>query len=300
MPSTFTDFIDKVKVKGMIPTSQNTFTTQRFLDISNDIMRLEIVPMIVRVRESYYSYVVDTTFNATGIYDIPSRAIAGKLLNLYILNGTAKLNLPWVFEEELQDYGTSPVGRPTAFVRGNQVYLLPVTPPQFTTLRMMIHLRPNEIVANASAAQITAINTGTNTLTFATSTIPTTYTTGVLYDLIQQKPPFGTLALDQGVSSVTSTTVVFSSTLPSSLAVGDWLSLAGQTPIIQMPIEVQTLFVQLVANQCLKNSPHVASYQAGVADAKSLMDNAVGLLDHRIENAGRKVVNRTGILRRGL
>lgn len=300
MGYTYDDIIDDIKLRGMVPTSQNTFTAARFKSIINAEIWTRATPLLMRLRENYFSYDDDRSINSSGIYRISTRAIGGKVQNLALIEGTTRYDLPWVSEEEITDTAETPIGNPGAYIKGNSVYLLPATSHGYDTLRMSIFLRHGQVVAEAEAAQITAIDTGTKTLTFASGTIPSGYSTSYTFDLIQQNPPFDTLAIDQAVSSVTSTTMVFSATLPTGLAVGDWVALAGQTPIIQLPVEMHPYVSQLVANQCLKNSPHTKAYETGVAEIKEMEKTIITLFSPRIEKEGKKIVNSTGILRRQL
>ena len=120
-----------------------------------------------------------------------------------------------------------------------------------------------------------------------------------MLDLVQANPHFDTLAIDQVITSVTTTAIIFSSTLPTRLAVGDWVSLQGQSPVIQLPLELHPLLAQRVANQCLKNSPHSEAYKNGLNEVLALEKQAMHLLTPRIEKEGKKIVNRSGMLRRG-
>jgi hypothetical protein len=67
-----------------------------------------------------------------------------------------------------------------------------------------------------------------------------------------------------------------------------------------LPVEVHPLLAQLVANQCLKNSPHTKAHEEGVKEVMRLEKNVIALLSPRIEKEGKKLVNRTGLLRRGV
>lgn len=300
MSYTFDSLLDSIKVKGMVPTSQNTYTVPRFKIMVNEEINTSILPMMLKIRENYFSYNDDRTVTSGGSYAISSRAIGGKVQNLKLVDGTQWYDLPWLSEEEMTDSDTSPVGGAGAYIKGNSVYLVPATGHGYDTIRMSIFLRHGIVVEESDAAQITGIDTGTKTLSFTSGTIPTTWTTSNTFDLIQATPQFDTLAIDQAVGTVTTTSIIFSSTLPTRLAVGDWVSLAGETPVIQLPVEVQPLLAQLVANQCLKNSPHTKAHEEGVKEAMRLEKNIVALLSPRIEKEGKKLVNRTGLLRRGI
>lgn len=298
MNQTWTELVDDIKVRGMIPTSQQTFTEARLLALANAELRSRMLPLISKVREGYYSYDLDTAINQSGIYDIPARAIGGKLENvcLYSASGEKK-DLSRYWEDELSNLTESPES-PGFYIKRSQVFTLPKVPSGFSFLRQTYLLRPPTIIATEDGSQITGINTGTKTLTF--DSVPSTFVTGARFDLVQGSPHFDTLGIDLVITAVTSTTVTFSATLPDRLAVGDWLSLAGESPVVQVPVELFPLLAQYVANTCLKSQTDLTAYKAGVEDAKEMKDGILGLISPRVEKEGKKVVNRTGILRRGL
>lgn len=300
MSYTFEDLLEKIKRKGAVPTSGSGATaTAGFLSAVNDAIADHMLPLIVRLRENYFSYDDDRTPVAGGLAISP-RAIGGKLQNVALIDGTSRLDLPWISEEEQTDTDESPVSKPGAYIKGNSLYVKPATSHGYPTVRMTILLEHSTVVASSSAAQITGIDTGTKTLSFTSGTIPSTWTTSNLLDLIQANPQFDTLSIDQVITSVTTTSIVFSSAIPSRLAVGDWVALAGETPIIQLPKVLHSLLAQRVANEMLKNSPHTKAYEAGVKSADDVEKKIVALLSPRIEKEGKTIKNRTGNLRKGL
>lgn len=300
MAWTWTELLDDIKVRGMIPTSQSTYTAARLLSIANAALRSKLLPLILSARENYYSYDIDTAVNATGVYDIHTRAIGGKIDNVALIDGTGRLDLPLLSEEELTDYGTSPTPDPGFYVKRSQIVVVPASAGGYPYLRQTIFLRPPTIVAQSSAAQITAINTVTKVVTF--TDVPSAWTTANLFDMVQAIPHFDTLGIDLVATAVVTGalgTVTFSAAISSRLAVGDWVSLAGETPVIQVPVELNPLLAQEAANECLKNGADPEAYKIGLEEVKILRQAAIPLLTPRVERAGKKLVNRTGILRRG-
>lgn len=298
MAYTWTELLDSIKVKGGIPTSQNTYTEARLLSIVNQKLREEILPLVQQVREGFLSYDVDSDINATGIYPIPSRAIGGKLEGAALIRGTERQPLVIYDEDEVRDTEQAPSGVPGFFLKRNNLVLLPKDGAGYETLRLSILLRPGEIVSATSATQIVEID-GTS---LVCASVPSTWTTSNTFDLVQQNPPFDSLFIGEVASLVeTGTEAVISfSELPTNVAVGDWVSLTGQTPVIQLPLELHGLLALRAANECLKNGPDLSAYEKGAEEAKRLEEKLVTLLSPRVEKQSKKLVNRSGILRRGL
>lgn len=297
MAYTTTDFLTNVKTRASIPTSQSTFTIDKILSLGDAEMRSYIMPLFLRAREYYLAYDYEASVTSDGFYQVPTRAVGAKLVNAALLNGTSKLDLTWITEDELSRLDQTVRGVPGIYLKRNTVILVPATSHGFGTIRLTYNIRPGSLVATASAAQITAINTGTNTLTFAAGTIPAAFTTLMTYDIIQAQPHFDALSIDQVASSITTTTMVFSS-LSSRLAAGDWVSLANQSPIVQCPVEIQPLFEQKVATTILRSQGDMESYKAGVEELDRMRKDTQAVYLPRIEKEGKKINLRTRLLRR--
>lgn len=297
MSYTTTEYLDAVKVRGMIPTTQNTFTTARLLALGDQAIQSYLVPRILKSKQGYYEYDIDTALNSTGVYNISRRAMGGKLINASLILGTTKEDCDWIDEDNLFETDKSPTGRPSIYLKRNQVILVPPATGH-TYFRQTIPLRPGILVATSSAAQIVSINTGTKTLTFTSGTIPSTFTSSLTYDLIQDKPHFDHLAIDQIVTSVTSTTMVFQDTLPERLAVGDWVSIAEQSPVVQIPVELQPLLYQKVSNTCLRSHGFNQKADNGEKELADMEREVWPAYISRIEKEGKKLVPRNGLLRR--
>jgi len=301
LPYTWTELYDSIKVRGSIPTAAAFFTEGRLLTIANDTLRLDLMNLVNSVQEGFYSYDDDTTVDSSNnAYRIPSRAVGAKLENAILLIGTKRSPLTRFSEDEILDSEQSPESKPGFYIKRNHLYLLPKDGAGFTTLRQVIVMRPNQIVKNTEGAEITAIDTGTKVVTC--STVPAGWTTSKTFDIVKADPGFDWLAIDQTASAVTtgaSGTLTFSA-LPSELAVGDWVSLAGESPVIQLPVELQPLLAQETANVAMHSKGDAQAMKLGTEAAKKLRKAAQDLINPRVEKAPKKIRNRSGILRVGL
>lgn len=300
MPYTSTELIEDIKTRGAIPTSQKTFTEEKILRIANSAMRSKIVPIINKLQENYFSFNVDTLVNATGIYPINTRAVGAKLEDVCSVSGDVRNPLVKYREIDLQNLTEAP-NEPGYYLKRNSIYTVPTVPPGAAYLRQSIVLRPNKIVSVDDAAEVTAIDTGTKIVTF--SNVPATWTASDLYDFVQSKPHFDSLSIDAvAVAVVTgaSGTIEFQDALPSGLAVGDWVSLAGETPIVQAPEDYHDLLAQEAANICLRAQTDPEALKNGIEEASEMRKDLMILLSPRVESSGKKIVCRSGILRRGI
>lgn len=260
-------------------------------------MRSYILPLLLRSREYYLAYDYQAAVNSTGLYAIPTRAVGAKLVDAALINDNQRQDLTWITEDELNRTDDTPRGIPGVFIKRNTVHLVPPTQHGFGYINLTYNLRPGNYVETSAAAQITGINTLTNTLTFASGTIPSTFVTGATFDMIQDQPHFDALAIDQTASVITTTTMVFSS-LNSLLAVGDWVSLANESPIIQCPVEIQPLLEQKVACTIVRSQGDLDSYKAHLEELKDMEKLTQTIYLPRIEKEGKKLMMRNRILRR--
>lgn len=296
MAYTTTEFLVNVKTRAAVPTSQSTFTVSKILSLADDEIRTYILPMLSSKLEYYYAYDDERAVNASGIYDVHTRAVGGSLINVALLDSTNRVDVAWVTEDRLIRTDNTNEGILGCYLKRNQLVLLPPDAHGFSTLRMTILLRPGQLVETTTAAQITGISS--NTLSFASGTIPASFTTSVTYDLIQAGPHFDHLGIDLTASSVTSTTVVLSSTPSSRLAVGDWISLAGTSPVVQVPVEAWPLLCQKTANTLMRAQGDNEGLAAGEKELKRMEEMTSSLFTPRIKKEGKKLVIRNRILRR--
>jgi hypothetical protein len=292
MNVTTSNFITNVKTRAAIPTSQNTFTSAKILNYADEEIRTGILPLVKKVRESFYSYDVDTALNSTGTYSVPTRAVGAGLQDVVLIDSQGnRISVDLITEDEVIAQDISPTNSPAFYFKGNKLQLVPRVPPGFVTLRQSFLIRPSTLVETSAAAQITGIDRNTNTLTFGS--LPSTFTTSSALDFIKANPHFECSAIDQTPASVTTTTLVFSS-LPSDLAIGDWVALAGESPIVQIPFEFYAILEQRVANRCLQAQGQMEGYKAGEALLRKMEDDALLLITPRVQREPKKIVGRNG------
>lgn len=297
MLNTTDDLVADIKIRGSIPTSQDRFTNARFLSLANSEMQIKVLPMVLRARQNYYEYDIDTAINATGLYPISTRAYLGLVSNVALVDSSRRHDLPWISEESEVDLD-QPISAVSGIIlKRNTLQLKPKDGAGFTYLRTSILLRPGLFVLEAAAAQITGISG--NVLTFAASTIPSTWTTSNTFDLIQGTPHYDHLGIDLSASAIAATTITLSATPNSRLAVGDWISLAGQSAVVQLPEAFSYFLSQRVANTCMRSMGGASkSYEEGVKIADEMEKDLADSIQPRIQKEAQRIVNRTGILRR--
>lgn len=281
---TTTELLADIKRTGHVVSGQETFQNSDLLRLADFELQTAILRMILGARENFYLTYTDYPTVSTYLYAIPLRAIGGAVADIQIVNGNVLY--PTVRTEVNEQYATNaPAAGPYSFyLKGNYIVLPGVSG---ATVRIWYYTRPNALVAASAGCQITSI--ASNVLSFAS--IPTTITTATPCDLIKDQPGFDGLSLDVTPTAVGATTITFSaSDVPTTLAVGDWVTLAGQTVVPQIPVEFTPLLVQRVVVKYYEIQGYLDKMKAAEAKLKEMSDNVLAIINPRVAEAPKRIV----------
>ena len=296
---TATGLVSSVRRRGMLAATAEALDTPDYLALMDEELRSYILPLVMSAREEYFVTQSDITIvSGTDTYAIPSRAVGQKLRMVAIQTTTGAANTfrPLYRTEPEHEYDyTTQGGTVSAYdLRGNSIILVP-GPNNGGLLRIKWFLRPNQLVSSSTCAQIVQINTGNNTAVFSGTTVPAGFTVNSTYDIIKGTPGFDNEFFDQAVVAVGSSpaSLQFSSTIPSTVSVGDWVALAGQSPIPQCPYELHPLLAQRTVIRALAavGDPRV---QIAEAEAKDLERRLMTTFNARTEGSARVIINYNG------
>lgn len=273
-----TELINALKIKGSFPTSDDLFSNDDFLVLFNMQMKVEILPIMLKLNEEYFLQYKDFTISQGAKYRIPSRAIGTNIRDLKKVDSSGNYtDINRLFEEDRSS------GKSGFYMNRNSVEL--TNDFISDTLRMTYFARPNKLVLTTSCAQITSIDTVLNTV--VVSSAPATMSTGVLVDFIQNNNPFDLLSFDQSLVSVSGTTLEVAA-LPSGLEVGDWVCIANESPVPLVPEELHPVLVQSALVTTLSSKKDKALEY----ENKKLMEQieaVLTMLDPRVQNNSTKM-----------
>lgn len=273
-----TELINALKIKGSFPTSDDLFSNDDFLVLFNMQMKVEILPIMLKLNEEYFLQYKDFTISQGAKYRIPSRAIGTNIRDLKKVDSSGNyIDINRLFEEDRSS------GKSGFYMNRNSVEL--TNDFISDTLRMTYFARPNKLVLTTSCAQITSIDTVLNTV--VVSSAPATMSTGVLVDFIQNNNPFDLLSFDQSLVSVSGTTLEVAA-LPSGLEVGDWVCIANESPVPLVPEELHPVLVQSALVTTLSSKKDKALEY----ENKKLMEQieaVLTMLDPRVQNNSTKM-----------
>lgn len=251
MAYTTTDFLNAVERRSFAPANQLTFSSTDILALGDETIQEKIVPAILAAREEYYVTYVDLPLvDGQSIYEIPPRAI-GSIIREPFMIDTAN-NIYALYRtsmDRLHLYGSASAFPDKFYFMGENIVLNPVPTGSGIAdkvLRLYYQIRPGQLVDPSAAAVISAIDTVG--LTVTVSSIPLAWVTGNVFDLISangsQRYFFQGTDL---TSSLISGNIITLPSIPQDLQVGDYVSIAGTSPLVQMPAEFRPAFAMLTA-----------------------------------------------------
>jgi hypothetical protein len=272
-----TRLLAQVNLKGALPSGR--FTDAEILDLATDALTSLVVPLINSTREEYYVLSSDiSTVSGTASYNIPDRAVGQVLREVKLISGTEIVDLTRLDPEDIT---STQSGTPFGFyLQANKIVLYPTPDSASTTLRVTYFGRTGYLIATTSAAAITAI--AGNVITCVP---PSTWTNANTFDIIGGSWLRG---YDLAATTVAGGSITFTATVPSDLAVGDYVALAGYSPIPQCPVEAHALLVQLTVVACLEAMGDQTNLGPAKEKADMLAAALKGVLQNRIQGAGRR------------
>lgn len=277
------ELISALKVHGSFPTSDDLFSDTDFLSLFNHQMKVEIIPMMIKLNEEFFVQYKDFTITQGASYRIPSRAIGAMIRDLKVVDGSGNQTaIARLFEED------RPANMSGYYIVRNSIELS----SDFTanTLRMKYFARPSKLVLTTDCAQVVSVDY--NTSSVVVSSVPTDYANGMLADFVQNNNPYDLLGMDYTITGISGTTINFAS-LPMGIEAGDWLCAANESPVPMVPDELHPVLVQSALCKTL-SSKKDKSYRDELDTLMRVKEDAINMLDPRVQDNSNKV--RTGKL----
>jgi hypothetical protein len=301
--------IKDIKRRTFMPISQITYDDSDILDFADEETQVGIVPLLMSVREDYLvTYKEDAIQADTVAYNMHKRAIVQKLKDVTVIESNSnpanpiEISIPRIQSDQapsglLNNY-------PGFYVRNNKVILQ--NPEAFTgqKLRQYYFLRPSKLVTTINACKITRVGPDSSLSPvlqanqIEVSLIPTEFGTTATFnqtvDIVKGNPGFEILSMDvEATFNINTLIITFSSLteLPEELEVNDWVCLAGETVVPQIPVEMHPILAQRAAIKVLEGMGDSTNLQLAQGKLKEMEKAILGLLSNRIEGEPQKVIN---------
>jgi hypothetical protein len=275
-----TRLISQVSLKGALPDGR--FEDQEILDLASDALISEIAPILVTSREEYYVKNMDYSVVAgKNGYQIPYRSMGGTLREVKLIEGVRIRDLIRIDPEEIT---TASTGRPQSFyMQGDEVILYPTPSTSGQTLRLSYFVRPSTLVPESECAVIAGVSGNTITVT-----TPAGWSNANTFDIVRGGSGFSLLGMDLAATSVNSGSILVSDSIPDSVAVGDYVCLAGESCFPYIPADAHQLLVQLTVVSCLEAMGDQSNLAIAVQRAQNLKTTFQSLLVSRVQGAPRR------------
>lgn len=283
-----------------MPSNQNRFDDDALLRFANEETETVIVPAITSARLEFFVKYIDVPLVANqSEYKIPYRAIGRMLRFLELRTATNDLvkDLSYISPEDVGRLTSLAGGDPWAFtMRGDYVVLLPTPTAANYNLRLYYELAPAKLVQESDAGVVQSFDTNTGIITLSGAV--TDFSTGQYMDIIDGKSGNTNKAEDILNTNVSGNLVTFSAaSLPWNLAVGDYVCLSNESPVLQIPNEMHQALVQSVVCRLLEALSDFEGLAAAKVRRDEIISTALKVINPRVESHIPVVINRRGLLR---
>lgn len=292
MTRTTDDLINSVKTTATVPEAQSLITTARMLNFADEEIINDLLPMLDSLNQEFFVIMEEETIIAgTDAYNIPYRAVGRKLRDLKLSDGSTVRSLTKIALEDSHYYNFSASPMGYTFM-GDKIIILPKPSVAGYTLQKFYLFRPSNLVSTSDAARVASIVGNVVTV----NSVPMAFVNGMKVDFVKGISGYDTITYDQTISNISGLQVTVTN-VPDSLAAGDWISQAGQSPVIQFPDECFSYLALRTAQRTLEA---ISDFEGAAALDPSLVRikrNLQMMFEPRNEGASTKLIQRNGLLR---
>jgi hypothetical protein len=270
------ELVATVKRIASTPTGEGLYSAQEYIDTLNEFLRKEVTPLISSIRQEFFLKDKEYTILADeNPYPIPSRAVGSKINQIYA-------KTPGDPDSKHIVQMTDPTSDSDGYNRRNYGWYLKGNNIMYNgsttegkTMVVEYECRPSTLIEASNAALITAIS-GND---FTVSSVPSSWSNATLVDVCQVTPQFDLLGIDQ---PITINSNVITTTAPTYAAVGDYLSLAGTSPIAHIPIEAQLYLTQGAACMVLESNGDKENLATCRMELDKMYETLINVLSPRV------------------
>ena len=289
MSNTVANLLAEIERVSFAPSNQITFSTAEILAIADEVIESQIQPRIVLAREGYFIKTATFTITADqSHYEIPDRAAGAGFRDIKIVDASGR-NRELIYQD-YADIRTTETGTPQYFyLEENSIVLYPTPNSTTGTLKIWYPIKPNKLVELSEVAVISSLGA----TQMVVSTIPSTWSTGDVFDFIKPTGGHELKSFDEVSTLISGTTLDFSNTdltFTVDLEVGDHVALAEQSALVQIPSVFVRSLARGVAAEMIGDMNQPAAKKLLERFDKD-MENAIQLITPRVVGAPKYIVN---------
>lgn len=290
-PYTTDALIPTLRLLPLMPSVQALFSDSDLVIIMDFEMSSKILPLIDNQAEEYFVAKADIPYVlGTTTYGLPMRATADKLRAVtFVDSNNNEIRIPRLRPEDIMSNvnATGLAINPALwgfYLENDKIVLylgsVSGSSSSYKTLRLRYIRMPNTLVLETACGQITAIVGNVVTV----GNVPATFTTSVTYDIISNSPQmFISQGDDLTVTTIVGSNITFTA-LPSTVQVGDWVCLAMQSPIPQIPFKPGFQFLlQLSAAKCLEIHGDTQGFNVAMSQAADMKTFFISVVTPRVD-----------------
>ena len=299
--------IKSVRQRTMTPDDTSTFTDDSVLDIIDEELSAQVLDKLLLLHGENLTISVDVPSNIKGEYEIPYRAVGNKLRDISLVSGSSIYELTQISIGELPDYSYGDFSNQNLdkfYLENNKVKLIQPT-RTYTSVRIRYYLRPNYLTKMKEAGVVESVDkSDPDNITINLSSVGKNFAQQEKYDIVGSNSPNKIKSFDHTATSYvkvgdTGTLVFDRSELESVLddiAVGDYITLAEQTPVPNIPTEMHPLLAQAAAINILESLNDTEALTNATRRMDKMTKAIQSLIDDRVELAPKKIKQRHGTL----
>lgn len=278
---------------------EGTDTESLLVDVY-EVIRETVIPNLLSVREEH---LVRTTripvTPPTTRYRIPARAIGNALRDYFYVDSSGNrfdMSSRIIPRERLAGYNATGAATPQGwFPEGNYIQLVPVVGSYGGFLELSYFLAPSQLVLIAETGRITSLDLVAKTVTLE-ATPPASFVSGTKIDIHSPESGAEVKLLDLTLSGAPSGNVLtFSEAIDGTTfgtyaaAVGDYVCLARECAIVQVPEDSVPLIIQSVALRHSMGDGNTAKAQMHAANVTKAEKSALTVFSNRVEGKPPRV-----------
>lgn len=274
------------------PVGNATFTTDDILAICDMEMRTLVAPKISSTRENYWLTTHTQDINSSlNKYAIPSKSIGSSFVDVKVKSNTIYFSLGRIEVGEILSDQFASRGTYSYYLEDNSIRLLPPNIPGQVVI--WYYRIPSQLVPVSECAQITAINGDVVTVDAVPSTFPNQE-----LDIVSEEPGFNVLVKDTEPTLINSLEITFAS-LPSSVEVGDYVCLAGQSCVVQSPLEWVEVLVQAATVKIYEIQGYGQKHKLAMETLNQMVERTMGIISPRAAENSKIIPGGGSLLRTG-
>jgi hypothetical protein len=292
--------VKSVKRRMALPLDQNTFDKQDIIDILNEEMDLQMISFLLSSNQEFLVNHVEfllseaTEFDNGFFFKIPDRAVGNKLRRVCYINDTGTQTPLARIEPDNIGYFEY-VGNTnfSYYVENDMIKLLDkYSVANATRIRLYYEMSPSELVEDKFGAKIISLNTTTGEV--VVDNIPDNFETGIAYDFINANSPNKCVAIDKIPTSINTTSKIMNfdpTVFPSDLKLGDYICVANESVVPQIPTELHPMLAQMAAVAILEAQGDEKGITIAAARLQKMSEGTKDLISNRVEGSNQKINN---------